>query len=73
MADTLNSTSPTEENVRAGGVNTLGVVLLTSAVTLLACGFVGNSLAATALLVMFRVMQIRWIESAMTIRAPSSQ
>ena len=37
---------------RWGGVNTLGVVLLTIAATLVACAFAGQSLAATTLLIM---------------------
>ncbi len=58
---------------RWGGVNTLGVVLLTIAVTLVACGFAGDSLAGTTLLVMlcfsalgagngavFQLVPLRW-------------
>ena len=58
---------------RWGGVNTLGVMLLTIAITLVACGFAGNSLAATTLLVMlcfsalgagngavFQLVPLRW-------------
>ena len=58
---------------RWGGVNTLGVVLLTIAATLVACAFAGQSLAATTLLIMlcfsalgagngavFQLVPLRW-------------
>jgi len=58
---------------RWGGVNTLSVVLLTIAGTLIACGLAGGSLAATTLLVMlcfaalgagngalFQLVPLRW-------------
>ena len=58
---------------RLGGVNTLTVVLLVIALTLIACGFAGKSLAATTLLVMlcfsalgagngavFQLVPLRW-------------
>ena len=58
---------------RWGGVNTLSVVLLTIAVTLVACGLAGGSLVATTLLVMlcfaalgagngalFQLVPLRW-------------
>ncbi len=58
---------------RLGGVNTLTAVLVIIAVTLVACGFAGNSLAATTLLVMlcfsalgagngavFQLVPLRW-------------
>jgi NNP family nitrate/nitrite transporter-like MFS transporter len=58
---------------RWGGVNTLSVVLLTIAVTLVACGLAANSLVATTLLVMlcfaalgagngalFQLVPLRW-------------
>ena len=58
---------------RLGGVNTLSVVLVTIAATLIACGFAGQSLPATTLLVMlcfsalgagngavFQLVPLRW-------------
>lgn len=58
---------------RLGGVNTLSVVLVTIAVTLTACGFAGQSLPATTLLIMlcfsalgagngavFQLVPLRW-------------
>ncbi|MES2360242.1 MAG: MFS transporter [Pseudomonadota bacterium] len=58
---------------RWGGVNTLSIVLVTIAATLIACGFAGQSLPATTLLVMlcfsalgagngavFQLVPLRW-------------
>lgn len=58
---------------RLGGINTLTVVLITIAVTLIACSFAGNSLAGTTLLIMlcfsalgagngavFQLVPLRW-------------
>ena len=58
---------------RWGGINTLSVVLVTIAITLVACGLAGGSLAATTLLVMlcfsalgggngavFQLVPLRW-------------
>ena len=58
---------------RLGGINTLTVVLVTIAVTLIACSFAGTSLAATTLLIMlcfsalgagngalFQLVPLRW-------------
>ena len=58
---------------RLGGVNTLSVVLVTIALTLIACGFAGQSLPATTLLIMlcfsalgagngavFQLVPLRW-------------
>ena len=58
---------------RLGGINTLTVVLITIAVTLITCSFAGNSLAGTTLLIMlcfsalgagngavFQLVPLRW-------------
>ena len=58
---------------RLGGINTLTVVLITIAVTLIACSFAGSSLAGTTLLIMlcfsalgagngavFQLVPLRW-------------